>query len=71
MIYDECMFIDDMLGDTNWFGNNPPSLVANDTDCMKDDMGGTEDEVCLGEGHPELPPDFIEPDMRPQNIIMV
>ena len=71
MIYDECMFTDDMLGDTNWFGNNPPSLVANDTDCMKDDMGGTEDEVCLGAGHPELPPDCIEPDMPPQNINMI
>jgi hypothetical protein len=29
------MFTDDMLPDANWFGNNPPSLVANDTDCMK------------------------------------
>ena len=72
MIYDELKMVDDgMIGDMNWFGNRPPSLAADDTDCMMDDMGGTEDEVCHGEGHLELPPDCMEPDTNLMNINMI
>ena len=56
------MVDDDSIGDFNWYDSRPPPLAADDTDCMEGDMGGTEDEVCHGEGHLELPPDIMEPD---------
>ena len=57
------MVDDDSIGDFNWYDSRPPPLAADDTDCMEGDMGGTEDEVCHGEGHLELPPDIMEPDI--------
>ena len=72
MIYDECKMVDDdVIGDMNWFDNRPRSLAAGDTDCMMDDMGGTEDELCHGEGHLELPPGCVEPDTNRMNINMI